>query len=385
LDAVDRATAGRPLWLRHRSGHLSLLNGAALRELGWWEADPPLGRMERSGGRPTGVTYGLEALVGEWSRARQAPPSEQDLASTGAEMLRLGITAFADLTPSNRAEHLPLWVGQHAVGSIPQRVSLWVSADSLAGRGRAPTTEPVRLGGIKVMLEPGANDAPSPETLAAVFRQAARGAWPVAVHAVEADAVAAVLEALRVSRRHPPHVAPQLRIEHAHLLPPALVAELHHEWVPACVQPAMLWELGDVYAATLPREQWAWLLPLRTLASAALPLAIGSDAPAAPLSPLRHVAAAVTRRDAGGREWNPGERIGVARALTAITRGAARLAGFGASSGELRPGMSADAVYFRESWLGLRAALEAGELPVPAGTLIAGRWHAWNSLAAPVR
>jgi hypothetical protein len=378
LDALDRVTSGRPLWLRHRGGHLSLLNRAALRELAWFEADPAQGRVERYAGLPTGLVHGLETTISDWMRTRQRPAPELDVAETARDLLRLGITAFADLTPANRAADLPDWAQRHAAGTIPQRVSLWVAGESLTGRGKAPVADPVRLGGIKVLLEQGSTEAQSPEALARVFRRAARGGWPVAVHAVDAGDIAFTLEALRSARRHPPHVAPRLRIEHGHLIPPALVRELRGEAVALCVQPGMLWELGHVYAQSISREEAPWLLPTRSLEEAASALAIGSDAPAAPLNPLRHVAAAVTRRDAEGRVWNAAERIEVERALSAITRDAARLAGFGAELGALQPGMSADAVYFREDWRRLRESLLRGEVPRPAGTLIAGCWHDWT-------
>jgi len=318
-------------------------------------------------------------------RERQAPAAETDIARTAEELLRLGVTAFADLTPANRAEDLPRWAGLHSAGTIPQRMSLWVDPLTLRERSRMAGRDRVRIGGAKIMIQSAQADGARADGLVPAFRQAARGGWPVAVHAVEGDALAMALDAWRRSRQAPPYLSPRLRIEHGHRVEPALVEELRHQLAELCVQPGMIWEQGEVYAADIPREQWPELIPVRSLDLAAAALAIGSDAPAAPLNPLRHVAAAVTRRDRQGIVWNAGEALTVERALAAITCDAARLAGFGAELGELAPGRSADAVYFHLGWDELRSELLAGEVPEPAATLIRGRWRPWPAEFRPVR
>ena len=378
LAELDRVTRGRPLWLRHRSGHLSLLNSAALGALGWAERDPPLGTMERQAGRPSGVVYDAEPEIGRLLRERHPPAAPGEIAETARALLRLGTTAFADLTAANAAPDLDTWRADYEAGRIPQALSLWVAQGSLRGRAHPGAQDAVRWGGIKVLpsLRSGGL-APPVEELAEVLGWAARAGWPVAIHAVEGDALAHTLEALRRAAERPPHRLPALRLEHLNLPPPPLVEALASYRVDVCVQPGLLWVQGAVFRESVPRAQWPWLFPLASLARSAR-LALGSDAPAAPQDLLCHAAAACARRDAEGHRWNAGERLTPEAALTAITRDAARLAGLADLTGRLGPGARADAVYFKQDWRALRRALEAGQPPRPAATLCAGVWHDWR-------
>ena len=57
-DALDRAAPGRRVWLRHTSGHMCVVNGLVLRDLGIDASAPHVdgGRVATgAGGRPTGL------------------------------------------------------------------------------------------------------------------------------------------------------------------------------------------------------------------------------------------------------------------------------------------------------------------------------------------
>ena len=383
IEALDRVTGGRPLWLRHRSGHMSVFNTEALRRLGCRHDPPGAGSLETDGDRRSGVGYGMESWVGDRLRANRPPPTTNAIEETSQELLREGVTAFADLTVSNRLEDLAWWEAQHAAGKIYQRVRLWLGHDALVQDpklGPVATSASVGIAGVKIMLR---NDTlqPSAAGLALTLRRTARQGLATAIHTVESESMAVVLDALVRAGIPPVGPRPIVRLEHLNSVAPHLLDSLVEHGVGVCVQPAMMWEQGGLYWHTVPASERAWLFPIGSITRAAKTTAIGSDAPAAPSNLLRHVAAAVSRKDREGRTWNLRERIGAEAALRAITIQAAGMAGFGGDTGVLATGAFADAVAFEQPWPDLRRALERGDAPVPMGTLVAGRWHSWSDSA----
>ncbi len=384
MEALDRATAGRPLWLRHRSGHMSVFNTEALRRLGCRHDPPGAGSLETVGDHPTGVGFGMESWVGKRLRADQPPPAANAIEETSRELLREGVTAFADLTASNRLGDLAWWETQQAAGRITQRVRIWLGHDALVEDpklGRHATSASLGIAGVKVMLR---SDTlrPSAEELALALRRAARQGLATAIHTVESDSLALVLDALALDALvragiPPDGPRPMVRLEHLNSVAPTLLDSLAGHGVGVCVQPAMMWEQGSLYRHTVPAAERGWLFAVGSIVRAAKATAIGSDAPAAPSNLLRHVAAAVSRKDRDGRSWNLRERIGAETALRAITNQAAGLAGFGDDTGVLAAGGFADGVAFEQPWPELRKMLEQGDTPVPVGTLAGGRWRSW--------
>ena len=110
--------------------------------------------------------------------------------------------------------------------------------------------------------------------------------------------------------------------------------------------------------------------PLRSLLDAGATLALGSDAPVAPLDPWAGMSAATTRsRQDGRRPWHPQERISRRQALAASARGRSRI----------RVGDAADLVMLDADPLTVSDA-EFAALPV-AATLLAGRFTYDGGLA----
>ena len=124
----------------------------------------------------------------------------------------------------------------------------------------------------------------------------------------------------------------------------------------ASVQPAHLLDDRDVAAEHWPgRTGRAY--PFRALLDAGASLAFGSDAPVSPLDPWRALRAAVDRAMPGEEAWHPEQRIPLAAALAASTRGRAAP----------RVGDAADLI-------ALDRPIEALDSGAVAMTLIAGRF-----------
>ena len=102
--------------------------------------------------------------------------------------------------------------------------------------------------------------------------------------------------------------------------------------------------------------------PLRSLVDAGATLALGSDAPVAPLDPWLAIGAAVDRARDGRGPWHPEQRLSASEALLASTRGRARV----------DVGDVADLAVLDEDPLVARGdGLRAMGV---AGTMLAGRW-----------
>lgn len=152
-----------------------------------------------------------------------------------------------------------------------------------------------------------------PEELLANLRLAAAAGLRPAVHAIGDRANALALDAFE-------ELGCAGSIEHAQLLRPADVPRFARLGVVASVQPEHALDDRDVadhYWAG--RTEHAFML--RALLDAGARLALGSDAPVAPLDPWVTIAAAVGRSRNGRAPWHPEQAITVPEALAASTRG----------------------------------------------------------------
>ncbi|MDO8143573.1 amidohydrolase family protein [Isoptericola sp. b408] len=187
-----------------------------------------------------------------------------------------------------------------------------------------------------------------------------------AIHAIGDHANALALDAFEASRARG-------SVEHAQMLQAEDVARFAALGITASVQPEHAMDDRDA-----SDELWVGrterAFRLADLHAAGVPLALGSDAPVAPLDPWFAIASAVTRSRDGRDPWHPEQRIDVATALAASTDG---------RGVRVRPGDPADLAVLELDPLTLSddgtptgAAVLAEvlrELPV-AGTLVAGRW-----------
>jgi predicted amidohydrolase YtcJ len=112
-----------------------------------------------------------------------------------------------------------------------------------------------------------------------------------------------------------------------------------------------------------------------SLRDAGATLAFGSDWPVAPLSPLLGIDAAVNRRTLDGKHpggWFPEQRIGVAEAIKAYTRGSAYAAFQEKDKGSLEVGKLADLVVLSRDILAEAERDHIAETDISL-TLVGGR------------
>jgi len=332
-DELERAAPGNPVRLRHRSRHASVLSRSALARL-------PAGcaGVERRRGRPTGLVYGVEALV---SRIVGPPPAralEDGLARASRDLAALGVTTVADATPRRGNALAPLrraiaagGVVQRVYAMRPWNVAAWRAVGRLAP------------GPVKILVDETPQGLrPDRRTITRRIAVAARRGDQVAVHCVGVATLATVLDAFaalpaqwRRGRRH--------RLEHVAECPPSLVARIAALGLVVVTNPAFVYWRGDVYRDETHGPARAWLYRMRTLGEAGVALAAASDAPVVAPSPWVGMAAARARRTRRGRVFGAGERLDACAALDLFTRGAAWSLHADAL-GALRPGAPADLV-----------------------------------------
>jgi predicted amidohydrolase YtcJ len=337
-DELDAAVPSNPLVLRHRTGHVALLNSAAARALGRWAAGDPIAAEELPDRLPGMEPDALCEAVGDVSRT----------------LARAGLVAVGDATAANDRGRLDALAGFAERGELRQEVVFMPGVDELArlyadGLRFGSRHHGVAIGHAKVM--PPATGAVG-EVVAAVREARAHG-WSVAIHALDPSEIDAALAALAAVE---PAAVPD-RVEHAGLCLPGQHEQLRRAGVTVVSNPAFLSARGRKYEHELSPLERDWLYPVRSLRERGVPVAFASDAPVVDPAPLAGVAAAVRRGD-GVVVHAPAEAIAVADALPAVTHTAARAMGL--ADGRLVPGAAADLV-----------VLDADPLAMPADGIAA--------------
>ncbi|MFD6142616.1 amidohydrolase [Promicromonospora sp. NPDC060271] len=203
-----------------------------------------------------------------------------------------------------------------------------------------------------------------PEELVPLMKRAHDGGLRCAIHAIGDHANSLALDAFDAT-------GARGSVEHAQLLDPADLGRFAELGVIASIQPEHAMDDRDV-----ADRHWAGrtgrAFPYGSLADAGAVLALGSDAPVAPLDPWVAVAAAVSRSRDGRDSWHPEQRIGLRTALEASTDGHGLYPTAGGPADLVV--LDADPLEVDVDGGGAAGATDAlRKMPV-AGTLLAGRW-----------
>ena len=366
LDMLDAATGHQPAALISHDLHCVWLNSAAARRYGvdvdaggLLREEPAFALTRELGKLPDSV---VDGWVTDAARAAAAR----------------GIVGMVDFEMTWNRD---VWLRRIAGGFDSLRVDAGVYPEDLErahSDGMSTGLEPdggnglLRVGPLKVLIDGSLNTRtafcsdPYPDgsyglltvsegELLALLEQAKSAGFVPAVHAIGDAANQVALDAFEGAGIGG-------RIEHAQFVRTEDFGRFGPLGITASVQPVHA--LDDRDAA---ESNWGGrthrAFPLRSLLDAGATLALGSDAPVAPLDPWAAMSAATTRSRQDGRgPWHPGECISRRQALAASARGRSRI-----SAGD-----PADLVVLEADPLAVPDAVYAA-MPV-AATLVAGRF-----------
>ena len=376
---VDKYVKDRPVFIDRYDGHMSLANSAALKLAGVTAGtmDVPGGVIDRlaDGKTPSGLLR--DAAAGLVGRLVPEPDDEAIAEAVGGafrEFMTAGITSVQDMegsSPAVRRKLLRALQRGARDGRLTCRVDVrWPIAQQreVAAVGAEANFGGhfVRVGGLKGFMDGSLGSSTArmfapyeggskntgvfvtqPDTMRALVRSADAAGLNVAVHAIGDEANAALLDLFgEVAKANGPRDR-RFRIEHAQHLRPADYGRFKALGVVASMQPYHVVDDGRWAEGRIGAERCRASYAYRSLLDAGAVLAFGSDWPVAPLNPLLGIDAAVNRRPLDGKHpggWFPEQKITVAEAVAAYTRGSAYAAGQEADRGTIEPGKLADIV-----------------------------------------
>lgn len=325
---LDRASPHHPVRLNHRSGHASVLNSLALERvgIGAYTEEPRGSTISRD--LEDGMPDGLLLEMADWLDGRIPPMNEGRLHEAVSQASRIflsqGVTCVVDATPSNSVDRWKsLWLMRKERDFVPSlqlmpaagRVNEFLRAGLRFGKGDG--LDLIRH--VKIVItQSGGRLYPRTDDLNSIIEHAHSSGFPVAIHAVEADALTAAAEALAAN--HVPILRD--RIEHASECPPEALDALLRAGPVIVSQPRFIRDSGHRYLKEFDAEA-QWLYRFKTFVGGGLTLAASSDAPASAPSPIAGMCAAITRRAESGEIFGEEERLTGKQALEMHTKEAA--------------------------------------------------------------
>ncbi len=401
-EVIDRHTPKHPVFVSRLDGHMALANSLAMRLAGITrDTKAPAGGaiVRDDDGEPTGVFKDTAmALI---SRHIPAPSRDEQLDRARTALRHaaaLGVTGVHDMLGSYAA--IDIYQELRERDELTLRVTAYTPIASHERWGAVAVRggfgdDFVRLAGVKAFADGSLGSSTayffeayldSPGNYGLALAQLGAGEsfersvassvahdLQVATHAIGDRAIRSLLDIY--SRLEPGETARhRFRIEHSQHIHPDDVARYGELGVIASMQPFHAIDDGRWAEKRIGKERLKTTYAFRDLIDTGATLAFGSDWPVAPLSPIRGIYAAVTRRTLDGKHpngWVPGQKITVEEALRAYTAGGAYAAFAEDRVGTLVPGKLADLVVLDRDILAV--APEEIESVGVAMTMVGGR------------
>ena len=370
---LDKVAPGRPILLRHSSGHCAVANSKALDLSGVTGQTPePMGGLilRDEGGKPTGVLLELKAI--ELVEKNIPRPTLDEMTSAILKatdrMARRGILSASDAWTGKLSGLEAEWqaYAKALERGAPVRVTLmpeykqvtdagWLNRDAVIPPAHHPN---LRLGAIKLFLdgaitprtaalkEPYEDGSVTPvmaypsEEFMGMVIPAHLGGWQLAVHAIGDKAVELVIQAYSRAQGVMSRANARHRIEHCTVVSDGMIKQMAQLGIVVVTQPEFIhyWDHGIISALG---ERSKRCMPFRSWVEAGVAVGFGSDQPVVPGDPVIGWREAVTRMHRGGSIVGSGERLDPLTALKCFTIGSS-YAIFDPSVGCLAPGKRAD-------------------------------------------
>lgn len=354
-DDLDQVSTDRPVAVIYSSLHVLVCNSVALRMVGFQDGSEIDGVICDPVGRPTGELREMAAMfpvlrrLGVDFRALTSGPDVLDAFAQSAR--RAGVTTATDLFSAQTEADLADLVAHVEAEDFPIRLVPAIGVtdgdpaqlSAMMARMAAQSGPKLRLGAVKLMTDgsiqgysarlkwPGyVTGAPNGmwNTPPAVIRSLVAGFHAAGVqmhiHVNGDEASELVIDALADAiaaggPRDHRHI-----LQHGQLMDDAQFRRAAELGLGVNLFANHLYHFGDQHVArTVGPDRANRMNACRSALEAGLNLAIHSDAPVTPLSPLFTAWCAINRRTASGRLLGAAQAITVAEALRTITIGAA--------------------------------------------------------------
>lgn len=358
---LDVASPDNPVIFYHRSGQMCVVNSKALELAGVTRqtSPPPAGMIDKNAetGELTGILQGNATNL-VW-KVIPEPIEEELVAAAGVayeKIVEAGVTSVHWMVLSSIElsvirkllvrKRLPMRVYVIVPVNLLDRIADFKSLDSSALKvGAAVISADGYLAARTAALLQPYSDEPATsgnllctqEEMNTLANKILKMGLQLVIHAVGDRAVDVALTTIeQFSREAPRNI--RIRIEQAAVLNEELINRMKKQRVIASVQPLVVASEFSTWSAIehLGAERARWLYPLKTLLKNGIRVIGGSDCPMEPLSPLRGIQAAVTRKAF------PEERVTVDEALRMYTVDAAYSAGEENLKGSVETGKLAD-------------------------------------------
>lgn len=389
-DALDRASGGRPVWIKHASGHSGQASSAGLALAGADDlaATPIEGGKIVLGddGRPTGVLEERAMkLVQDILLPYPLASLERALELATAQYAREGMTSVTDAGVAggwigHAPGELAAYQGARDKGLLRTRMQVMPVMDALhpieghadephrrgfgAGMRTGWGDDWLQLGPVKVFTDgsilgrtaqmredyehcPGYHGylQDDPAVMRTRVLEAAAAGWSLALHAVGDAALDFALDTIEEAIRLHGRPAVPNRVEHGVVVRPEQLERLAALEIACVVQPTFIHSFGEGIRRPVGQHRADLSIRARSQLDAGMPLALSSDRPVVPGPPLLGIQSFVERRSEEGRVYGEHERITVDEAVHAATVGSATVTGQQARKGRLVPGQLADMVF----------------------------------------
>ncbi len=377
---LDAAAPHHPVRLNHRSGHACVLNSLALQRIDIHAAteEPSGGTIARDldTAEPNGLLLEMSDFLDERIPRLSDAEIDKSVALANRRLLAAGVVSVHDATPANSIERWDAMRRLRESGKFTPSVVMMAGADRIDGfadRGLSyGSGGALTLGHAKIMLtQSDGRLFPSTDELSDIVATAHTRGFPVAIHAVESDAVDAAAQALAANRAR----GLRDRIEHASECPPHTLEALRKARAVVVTQPGFIDESASRYLAELGAAS-RWLYRIGAFIEGGLIVAASSDAPASRPDPLTAMRAAITRRGQAGAMLNAGEGVSAMQALRMYTTAAAYAACQEVDRGSIAPGKRADLAVLSANPIAVHPD-RLGEIDVTI-TIVGGR-IAWRA------
>lgn len=375
-DDLDRVSDDRPVAVLFSNLHLLVCNSVALGMAGYDKAADIEGIVRDASGRATGE---LREMAAMFPVLRRLKVDFRDL-TAGADVLhrfaksarRAGVTTATDLFSALTVDDIAATSAVVEAEDFPIRLvpAIGISdgdPDDWIGviEQLVPLSgDKLRLGAAKLMTDgsiqgysarlkwPGyVNDAPNgmwnmaPAQLRQMIAKLHAAGIQMHVHVNGDEASELVVDAMAQAMRGPGPRDHRHVLQHGQLMDEAQFRRAAELGLAVNLFANHIYHFGDQhYENTVGPDRAMRINACRSALDAGLKLAIHSDAPVTPLSPLFTAWCAANRLTASGRVLGQGQRLTVAEALHAITMGAAWTLRMDHEIGSIEVGKRADLV-----------------------------------------